>query len=287
MKPEPQYTITSKDLLSGSTTRIEVDAPLVARKAQPGQFVVLRLHEKGERIPLSIADFNRDKGTITLIFQHIGKTTRQLHAMPAGSSILNLAGPLGIPTKIAHYGTVLLVGEGVGFTRLFPIARALKQAGNRIITLMGQQTEDLPFWQGYMSGFSDKLYLCATSLGENGGFSTWLTRTLEQEKRLDHIWVIGSADMMRDVAEATRPHYIPTTASLNTIMLDGFGICGSCRVLINGETRFACVDGPEFDAHSVDWTGLIDRLAFYHREEAEALTAHDCSLDQALRQGAQ
>ncbi len=281
------YPILRKRVLSDVVKLVVVAAPAVARKAKPGQFVIVRTDETGERIPLTIADFDAQAGTITLIFQEVGKSTRQMGQLEVGDGFENVAGPLGHPTEIENYGTVVVVGGGVGIAPLFPITRALKQAGNRVIAVIGARTRSLLFWEERMAEVSDELILCTDdgSAGRKALVTQPLQEVLQAHPEVAHVWAIGPAVMMKFAAQTTRPFDIPTTVSLNTIMIDGTGMCGGCRVVLNGGARFVCVDGPEFDAHQVDWELLLSRLAFYRAEEKVALErweAHRCRLEAAL-----
>ncbi len=257
---------------------MEISAPLIAKKAQPGQFIILRVDEKGERIPLTIADFSREEGTITLIFMVVGKTTTILSMLKKGEELQNFIGPLGNPAHIANDETVLFVGGGVGIAPLYPQAKAFKAAGSKVISVIGVRSANLLFWEKEMEAVSDELYV-ATDDGTKGhhGFVTDMVKQLlDGETKVDRVVAIGPPVMMRSVAGLTRPYQVPTIASLNSIMVDGTGMCGACRVLVGNETKFACVDGPEFDAHLVDFTLLISRLAMYQSEEKIALEKYRC-----------
>jgi len=280
------YPILQKFILSDLVKMVEVEAPLVAHKARPGQFVIVRIDEQGERIPLTIADFNPQTGSITLIFQEVGKSTRQMGQLKVGEGFENVAGPLGHPTEIENYGTVVMVGGGVGIAPVFPIARALKQAGNRVISIIGARDQSLLFWQDRMAQVSDELIICTDngSAGRKALVTEPLKEMLASHPEIQRVWAIGPAIMMKFVAEATRPSGVPTIVSLNTVMIDGTGMCGGCRVVLNKGAKFVCVDGPEFDAHSVDWDVLLSRLSFYRAEEKEALERwlnHQCLLEPA------
>lgn len=278
------HRIILKEVLSPAIKLFEVEAPEVARKAKPGQFVILRMDERAERIPLTIADFDREKGTITTIFQEVGRSTMDMGKLNAGDEILDVVGPLGVPSEIGSLGTVVCVGGGVGVAPIYPIARALKQAGNHVVSIIGARTKDLLFWEDRMSSVSDRLIVC-TDDGSYGhkGFVTDVVGRVAEEMKVDRIWAIGPMPMMRAVAETTRPFGIKTIVSLNPIMVDGTGMCGACRVSVGGETRFACVDGPEFDAHLVDFGLAMRRLAYYRDEEKRALAAGSCGGDCGCR----
>ncbi len=246
-------------------------APLISRKASPGQFVIIRLHERGERIPLSLADINPTEGTISLIVMAVGKTTTELSGYEAGEEILDLCGPLGMPTHVEQAGRVVLVGGGFGVAPLYPIARAFKAAGNRVTVIMGARSSDLLIYEQEMLGVSDKV-LVTTDDGSKG-VKGIVTTALAQELSFggaDLVMAVGPAIMMKFVAETTRPLGIKTMVSLNPIMVDGTGMCGGCRVSVGGATKFACIDGPEFDGHAVDWDLLMNRQRTYKQEEKES-----------------
>ncbi len=265
----PLFKIISKKVLADNTTQLEVEAPDVARKAKPGQFVVIRTDETGERIPLTIADFDREKGTVTMVALSIGKTTKQLAAFEEGDSILDLAGPLGNPAEMIDNGTVVCIGGGLGIAPVFPIARELKARGNKVISIIGARSGSLLFWEDRMRAVSDELHI-VTDDGSKGrkGFAVHpLMEMINAGVKIDRVIIIGSAIMMKVTAEATKPHGIKTIVSLNPIMVDGTGMCGSCRVTVSGKTKFACVDGPEFDGHEVDFDELMARIRMYTEEE--------------------
>jgi ferredoxin--NADP+ reductase len=266
---------------------VEVKAPLVASKARPGQFVIVRIDETGERIPLTIADFDPQAGNITLIFQEVGKSTQQMGLLEVGDGFANIAGPLGRPTEIKNYGTVVMVGGGVGIAPTFPITRALKQAGNKVISIIGARNESLLFWQERMAQYSDELIVCTDdgTAGRKALVTEPLKEILSANPDVQHVWAIGPAIMMKFVCATTRPFNVPTVVSLNTIMIDGTGMCGGCRVVLDQGAKFVCVDGPEFDGHQVDWDNLLSRLAFYKAEEKEAMEHwlnHQCRLEPAI-----
>ncbi|MBC7345106.1 MAG: sulfide/dihydroorotate dehydrogenase-like FAD/NAD-binding protein, partial [Clostridia bacterium] len=269
------YQIVRKKVLAPSINLFEVSAPMVAKKAQAGQFVILRIDEQGERIPLTIADFNRERGTITTIFQEVGATTRLLGRLNEGDYLLDFVGPLGLPTEVEKYGRVVCVGGGVGIAPIFPIARALREAGNEVISIIGARTKELLILEEEMRAVSDELIVCTDdgSYGRKGFVTQALTEVIEQRGNVARVWGIGPMIMMRVLAEATRPYGVKTIVSLNPIMVDGTGMCGACRVSVGGETKFACVDGPEFDAHEVDWDLAMRRLAMYKNEEEKAMAA--------------
>ena len=267
------FTILKKRELVPTIHQVDVAAPQVAEKAMPGQFVILRIDECGERIPLTIADFDAADGTVTLIFQEIGKTTRQLASLGAGDSIADLAGPLGCASSIERFGTVVCVGGGVGIAPIFPIARGLMEAGNKVISIIGARSADILFWEERMEEASSELYVTTDdgTKGHHGFVTDIVQKVIESGEQVDRVIAIGPPVMMRAVAGVTKPFGVKTVVSLNPIMVDGTGMCGACRVLVGGVTKFACVDGPEFDAHEVDFTLLMSRLAMYLPEEKEAL----------------
>lgn len=283
------YRILEKEVLSDVTKRMVVEAPHIARKAQAGQFVIVRIDEHGERIPLTIADYDREAGTITLIFQEVGKSTMHLGTLQVGDTLATLAGPLGHPTEVANYGTVVCVGGGVGIAPIYPIARALKEAGNHVISIIGARTRDLLFWEDRMRAVSDELIVCTDdgSYGRKALVTEPLKELLEARgKEIARVWAIGPAIMMKFVSLTTRPYNVPTIVSLNTIMIDGTGMCGGCRVLLEEGAQFVCVDGPEFDGHKVDWDNLLARLSFYRDEERLAVERweHECRLEGVLKE---
>jgi len=281
------YNILEKQVLSATVKLIVVEAPTVSRKAKAGQFVIVRIDETGERIPLTIADFDRQAGTITLIFQEVGKSTMQMGSLNPGDQLITVAGPLGHPTDIQKYGTVICIGGGVGIAPTFPIARALKEAGNKVISIIGARNKSLLFWEDRMRAVSDELIVCTDdgSFGRKAVVTEPLKELLEKHrKEIARVWAIGPAIMMKFVSSTTKPYNVPTIVSLNTIMIDGTGMCGGCRVVLDSGAQFVCVDGPEFDAHKVNWDILLSRLGFYVEQEREAVERwkHRCHLDSAM-----
>ena len=284
------YEILQKEILSDVNKLMVVAAPAVARKARAGQFVIVRIDEHGERIPLTIADYDREEGTITIIFQEVGKTTMHLGTLDPGDELATFVGPLGHPTEIEDYGVVVCVGGGVGIAPLYPIARALKQAGNTVISIIGARTKDLLFWEDKMRAVSDEMIVCTDdgSYGRKALVTEPLKELLEQrDGEISRVWAIGPAIMMKFTSLTTKPYAVPTIVSLNTIMIDGTGMCGGCRVLLEEGAQFVCVDGPEFDGHKVDWDNLLARQAFYTEEERLAVEAwqHKCRLEGVLEEG--
>ncbi|KON27444.1 ferredoxin-NADP reductase [miscellaneous Crenarchaeota group archaeon SMTZ-80] len=266
------YEITEKKVLSETVKLMKIKAPLVAKKAQPGQFIILRIDENGERIPLTIADYDREKGTVTVIFMEVGKTTRQLGKMKVGDSLLNFAGPLGVPSEIKKYGTVVMIGGGVGIAPLYPIVRELKKIGNHVISILGARNEKLLMLEKEIDEYSDELFITTDdgSKGQKGFVSDILQRLIDEGRKINMVMAIGPVIMMKVVADVTRLHKIKTLVSLNPIMVDGTGMCGGCRVSIGNETKFACVDGPEFDGHLVDFDNLMLRNRRFLCQEEEA-----------------
>ena len=265
--------IVRKKQLSQVIAEIEISAPHIAKSQKPGQFVIIRVDDKGERIPLTIANSNQEKGTITIIVQAIGKTTVKLNAMEEGESIADVVGPLGKPSHIEHFGRVVTIGGGVGTAIAWPTTRAFKKAGNEVISIIGARTKELLILEDEMRAVSDRV-IVTTDDGSyaNKGFVTDSLKGLIDNNLVPNlVLAIGPVPMMRAVAELTKKYAIPTVVSLNPIMLDGTGMCGVCRVSVGGKTMFACVDGPEFDAHEVDFAGLMQRLKVYQKEEKLSL----------------
>ena len=266
------YKVLVKEDLAPQIKMMTVYAPDIAEKAQPGQFVIVRVDEKGERIPLTLVDWDREKGTITLIFQEVGVSTKKLGTIAVKGAILNIVGPLGNPSDIRHYGTLAVACGGVATAAAYPIAKALKQSGNTVISIVGARTENLLILEPEMKAVSDELHI-STDDGSKGykGFVRDVLKTLiEKGQSFDIVYAIGPPIMMKTVCEVTRPYGIKTIVSLNPIMVDGMGMCGACRVSVDGKTQFACVDGPEFDGHLVDFDLLIKRLKIYFPDERKA-----------------
>lgn len=273
------FRIEKAEQIADKVYQIWVRAPHVAHHARAGQFVIFRIDEKGERIPLTISAIDGD--AFRVIFMAVGKTTTHLSVLKAGDSILDVAGPLGKPSEIKKYGTCVVVGGGVGTASLPIIAREARAVGNRVIGIVGARNASLLILEEEMSSACDEL-LISTDDGSKGfhGFAADLLKQVIAREKVDCVWIIGPAIMMKVTCEATRTAGIPTYVSLNPVMVDGTGMCGSCRVTVGGETKFACVDGPEFDAHKVDFNGLMQRLRMYQPEEKESLErylAHQCA----------
>jgi ferredoxin/flavodoxin---NADP+ reductase len=263
------FPILEARLLGPGVKLFMVEAPRIARKQKPGQFVILRLYERGERIPLTIESSDPQRGTITLVVQAIGKTTSLMHQLNAGDSILDVVGPLGKPSEIEKYGTVCVIGGGVGTAIAIPTARALKQAGNYVISIIGARTKDLLILEDRVRSVSDEVYILTDdgSYGRKGLVTDALVDLMQMPRGIDYVLAIGPIPMMAAVANTTRARKIKTVVSLNSIMVDGTGMCGGCRVQVENKSRFACVDGPEFDAHDVDFRVLAQRNAMYREHE--------------------
>ncbi len=272
------YKILLKQKLVPNIHLFKVAAPAVAKKAQAGQFVVIRIDEKGERIPLTIADWDKKEGSITIVSMEVGTTTRRLALLEAGDSIANFVGPLGMPTHIEKFGTVLCVAGGVGVAPIAPIARALKKEGNKIISILGARSQNLLFWEERLRSVSDQLIVCTDdgSYGRKALVTEPLKELLETGDKIDLVVAIGPSIMMKFCAKTTEPFGVKTIVSLNPIMVDGTGMCGCCRVSVGGVTKFTCVDGPDFDGHQVDWDELFARQRIYLDEEKRSLEQWQC-----------
>ncbi len=274
------FKILKKKELSPGVYHYDIEAPRVAKKAKPGQFIVLRVNEEGERIPLTVADFNAEKGSITLIFQAVGASTQLLASLQEGDSILDFVGPLGQPSHIeAGMGTIVCIGGGIGVAPVYPIARGMHEAGNKVISIMGAKTKDILIFEDEMKAVSDEVLVSTDdgSYGVKGFVTTALQQLVDRGEKIDQVTAIGPGIMMKSVVEATRPLGIKTIVSLNPVMVDGTGMCGGCRVQVGDETKFACVDGPEFDGHLVDFNSLMSRGRMYREQEAEAKD-HICNI---------
>jgi NAD(P)H-flavin reductase len=259
--------------LSSSVKMFRVKAPEIAKKYKAGQFVILRVNEKGERIPLTVADADAKNGTITIISQEVGKTTAMLGRLKAGDRLQDLVGPLGKPSEIERFGQVVVIGGGVGTAVAYPEARALKNAGNKLISIIGARNKDLLVFEDEVRAISDELHITTDdgSKGHHGFVTDVLKELIERKVTIDRVIAIGPAIMMKAVANLTRPHRIKTVVNLNPIMIDGTGMCGACRVSVGGQTKFACVDGPSFDGHEVDYDLLMTRLRMYMEQEKVAM----------------
>ncbi|NOY36895.1 MAG: sulfide/dihydroorotate dehydrogenase-like FAD/NAD-binding protein [Chlorobi bacterium] len=263
--------ILEKQFFSPDVAKMVLEAPEISKSRKAGHFVIIRIGEKGERIPLTIADADPDKGTITLVVQRVGVTSARFIALEPGDQVRDVVGPLGNPTHIEKAGTVLCAGGGVGVAPLLPIVEALKKAGNKVVTVLAARNKDLIILEEQMRTFSDEVIIMTDdgSYGEKGLVTHGMEKVINREK-VDQAVVIGPAIMMKFAALTTKKYHIPTIASLNTIMVDGTGMCGACRVSVGGRTRFVCVDGPEFDAHQVDFDEMLKRLGAYKDQEREA-----------------
>jgi len=269
------HEIIAKKKLCPDVVLLKLRAPNIAKKAKPGQFVIVRTKEGGERIPLSISDFDREKGTITLIIKEIGKSTSLMGRLGIGDSLLNVLGPLGKPSEIKAYGTVVCIGGGIGVAPVYPIARALKESGNRVISIIGARNKEYVILEREMGAVSEELHVATDdgSAGRKGFVTDVLKEILGRGERINLVVAIGPVIMMKFVSEATKSPGIKTIVSLNPIMVDGTGMCGGCRVTVGGETKFACVDGPEFDGHLVDFDSLMLRNRRFEKHECKALKA--------------
>jgi len=266
------YRILDREDLTSEIHLLKIEAPGVAKKAQAGQFIIVRIDEKGERIPLTIADWDGKEGSVTIVFMEVGTSTRKLALLNTGESILDFVGPLGRPTEIEQFGTVVCVAGGFAIATIVPIARTMRKAGNRVVSIMGFRTKDLVFWEERLGSVSDEL-IVTTDDGsyKRKGLVTEPLKELLQETRIGRVIAIGPTVMMKFCSLTTKPFGVKTIVSLNPIMVDGTGMCGCCRVSIGGETKFACVDGPDFDGHEVDWDLLMKRQRTYLDEEKESL----------------
>lgn len=275
------YKILSKKELCPNQYEITIDAPYVVRNAKAGQFIIFRAEEDGERVPLTIADVDKEKGILTLVFMAVGYTTKKLAALEVGDELVDLVGPLGKPTHIENYGTVVCVAGGYGAAPCYLIAKAFKDVGNKVYMIMGARTKELIFWQEKMRDACTELFI-TTDDGSLGikGFGTTVLQDIMDKEQVDYVIAVGPMPMMRAVAEMTRDKGIKTEASMNPIMVDGTGMCGACRLTVGGKTKFACVDGPDFDAHQIDFDEVINRTRIYKDEERKR--CENCNL---LKQG--
>jgi ferredoxin--NADP+ reductase len=262
------YKIVSKKEICPNQYEITLEAPFVVRNAQAGQFIIFRAFEDSERVPLTIADVDKDNGLLTLVFMAVGYSTKQLASLNVGDELSDIVGPLGKPTEIKKYGTVVCLAGGYGAAPCYLIAKAFKEAGNKVYMIMGARNKDLIFWQDKMKNACDELFITTDdgTLGEKGFVTQVLERIIGQEK-VDYAIAVGPMPMMRAVANLTRDKGIYTEASMNPIMVDGTGMCGACRLTVGGEVKFACVDGPDFDAHKIDFDEVINRTRIYKEQE--------------------
>ena len=265
------YEVIENTVLAEKVNRYRIRAPEIAKRRKAGQFIILRIDEDGERIPLTIADADPGEGTLTLVVQEVGKTTMRMTRLKPGDQLRDVVGPLGAPTHIEKFGTVVVIGGGIGIAPAHPIAQALKQAGNRVISILGARTKSLMIMEEEMRRASDEVLICTDdgSYGTHGLVTDVLKNLIGAQGKPDLVVAIGPVIMMKFVAKLTREYEIPTVVSLNPIMVDGTGMCGGCRVSVGGKSKFACVDGPEFDGHQVDFEELMKRQAFYQEQEKE------------------
>jgi ferredoxin/flavodoxin---NADP+ reductase len=278
------FKILHAEFIAPGIKRFVIEAPRIARKQRPGQFVILRLHEQGERIPITIERSDPEHGTINIVVQSAGKTTRLLNLLQAADSILDVVGPLGKPSEIGKFGTVVVMGGGVGTAMAYPTAAALKQLGNRVISIVGARSRDLVILEREMGQVSDQLMITTDdgSYAEIGFVTDKLRELIDDGMHIDLVLAVGPIPMMKAVADVTRNAHIRTVVSLNPIMIDGTGMCGGCRVLVDGKSEFACVDGPEFDAHRVNFEVLVQRNAMYREAERKSLAEFEAEPNRQL-----
>ena len=279
------HKIMSAKFIAPNIKRIEISAPKISEKRKAGQFVIIRINDHGERIPLTIADSDKEKGTITIIVQGIGKTTKELNSLESSDFIADVVGPLGKPSHIENFGTAISIGGGVGTAIAYPTAVALKQAGNHTISIIGGRTKEFVILEKEMKEICDEVFI-TTDDGSYGkhGFVTDQLKELIDQRKIDFVLAIGPIPMMRAVAEVTKEKNIPTVVSLNPVMVDGTGMCGGCRAMVDGKTVFVCVDGPEFDAHKVDFETLGRRNRTYLMQESNALKKYECESEKSIAQ---
>lgn len=275
----PTTILHKESLIPGRTSKLVLDAPQIAATARPGHFVMLRVNERGERFPLTIADVDAEKGTITIVYLVMGASTTLLEALGEGDSILDVCGPLGKATHIEQGGTVICVGGGTGIAAMHHIAKGHKAAGNRVIAIIGARSRDLLLFENELKAFCDEVLISTDdgSYGRKGLVTELLKERLESDASVREVVAVGPVPMMQAVTQTTRPFGVATTVSLNSLMVDGIGMCGACRVTVGGETKFTCVDGPEFDGHKVDFDELRRRLGAFRTQEKTSLEHHRCS----------
>ena len=275
------YKIVKKQPLNPTVTRMEIEAPLIAKKAKPGQFIILRVDENGERIPLTVAGYDREKGTVTIIFQIVGATTEKLNHLNEGECLHDFVGPLGVPTHVDGLKKVCVIGGGVGCAIALPSARGFKEAGAEVTVIVGFRSKDIVILEDEFKAVADHFIMMTDdgSYGRHGLVTQPLQELLEAGEQFDEVLAIGPVPMMKFVAKTTQPFGVHTSVSLNPIMIDGTGMCGGCRVTVGGETKFACVDGPEFDGHKVDFAELMSRNGTYRDREAEVGKTHTCRIE--------
>jgi ferredoxin--NADP+ reductase len=280
------FRIVETDFLAADIKRFIIEAPRIARKRQAGQFVIVRVYERGERIPLTIADSDPVAGTITLIVQGIGKTTKLMNLLESGDLLLDVVGPLGKPSDVKYYGGVVVIGGGVGAAIAYPTAKALHEAGNHVISILGGRSRDLIILEPEIRAISNEIFVTTDdgSYGRKGLVTEPLKELIARGRSIDHVLAIGPVRMMQAVAEVTRPQQIPTVVSLNPLMVDGTGMCGGCRIITSSGAKFACVDGPEFDGHTVNFDILVQRNRTYSEREAEELREIQEHPEECLRE---
>ena len=279
------FNILHAEFLAPGIKRFVIEAPRIARKQRPGQFVIVRIHEEGERIPLTIENSDPQKGTINIVVQSLGKTTNQLNSLGAGDRIMDVVGPLGKPSEIEKFGTVVVMGGGVGTAMAYPTAAALKRAGNKVISIVGARNKELVILEREMREVSDVLMITTDdgSYADKGFVTDKLRQLIQNGVPINLVLAIGPIPMMRAVADMTRSERIRTLVSLNPIMIDGTGMCGGCRVLVDNKSQFACVDGPEFDAHQVNFAVLVQRNGAYRSQEQQSLAEYRRALEAHLK----
>ena len=279
------FNILHAEFLAPGIKRFVIEAPRIARKQKPGQFVIVRIHEEGERIPLTIENSDPQKGTINIVVQSLGKTTNLLNSLGAGDHIMDVVGPLGKPSEIEKFGTVVVMGGGVGTAMAYPTAAALKRAGNKIISIVGARNKELVILEREMREVSDVLMITTDdgSYADKGFVTDKLRQLIQNGVPINLVLAVGPIPMMRAVADMTRSERIRTLVSLNPIMIDGTGMCGGCRVLVNNKSQFACVDGPEFDAHQVNFAVLVQRNGAYRSQEEQSLAEYRRALESHLK----
>ncbi len=274
------YRIVEKEILNREVTLFRIESPLIASKAQPGQFIILRIEEGGERIPLTVADTDKEGGLVTIIFQVVGKTTEQLASMEAGDSLLDFVGPLGVASELSGVEKACVIGGGLGVAIAYPQAKALHNLGAQVDVISGFRSKELVILEKEFEAVSDNLYVCTDdgSYGYHGFTSSKLSDLLQSGHEYDMVIAVGPLQMMKAVCDVTRNPQIKTIISMNSIMLDGTGMCGACRLTVDGKTKFACVDGPDFDGHLVDFDEALERGTMYKAEERRSMEEHNCRL---------
>ncbi|MEO0293478.1 MAG: sulfide/dihydroorotate dehydrogenase-like FAD/NAD-binding protein [candidate division WOR-3 bacterium] len=280
------FRILKKEVVGKNLNKFVIEAPLVPKNYKPGQFVVIRIDEKGERIPITIADVDKEKGTVTVFVQEVGKTTFKLGTLKEGDYISDVVGPLGKPAEIVKVGTVVMIGGGVGAAIIYPETKAFKEEGNYVISIMGFRSKEYVILEDEIRKYSDEFYIFTDdgSYGKKGFTTNGLQELIDAGRKMDLVVSIGPALMMKKISEMTRKYNVKTIVSLNSIMMDATGMCGGCRVEVGGESKFACVDGPEFDGHKVNFDLLIKRLSIYKKEEEKALRLYENCVSEEKRE---